>query len=161
MSLVIKPVEISSTTSTLIKTNFFWTKPLRIRGIELFSAATFFSMNDLVEKCEKFLEASNLRYPLQPESLAVLMKVALEASDLNLKKPDKRSILKINNVPKAKVKKASQEDIMHEHCYVDPPPPQKRRKLRRAKIKKATEVVEEECSLQMEVVREHNKVWRR
>ena len=42
---------------------------------------------------------------------------------------------------------------MHEHCYVDPPPPQKRRKLRRAKIKKATEVVEEECSLQMEVVR--------
>ena len=37
----------------------------------------------------------------------------------------------------------------------------KTRKLRRAKIKKATEVVEEECSLQMEVVREHNKVWRR
>ena len=55
---------------------------MRIRGIELFSAATFFSMNDLVEKCEKFLEASKLRYPLQPESLAVLMKVALEASDV-------------------------------------------------------------------------------
>ena len=75
-------------------------------------------MNDLVEKCQKFLEASKLHYPLQPESLAVLMKVALEASDLNLKKPDKRSTLKKNNVPKAKVKKASQEDIMHEHCYV-------------------------------------------
>ena len=130
-----------------------------VRGIELLSAATFFSMNELVVRCEKFLEASKLRYPLEPESPAVLMKVALEASDLNLKKPDKRSILKINNVTKAKVKKASLEDIMHDHCYVDPPPPQKRRKLRRAKIKKATkEVEEEEYSLQMEVVRarEHN-----
>ena len=132
-----------------------------VRGIELLSAATFFSLNELVERCEQFLEASKSRYSLEPESPAVLMKVALEASDLNLKKPDKRSILKINNVTKAKVKKASQEDIMHEHCYVDPPPPRKRRKLRQAKIKKATEVVEEECSLQMEVVREHNKVWRR
>ena len=31
---------------------------------------------------------------------------------------------------------------MHDHCYVDRPPPQKRRKLRRAKIKKATEAEE-------------------
>ena len=63
------------------------------------SAATFFSVNELVERCEKFLEASKLRYLLEPESpAAVLMKLALEASDLNLKKPYKRSILKINNV---------------------------------------------------------------
>ena len=111
-------------------------------------------MNESVERCEKFIEESKLRFPLEPASPVVLMKVALEASDLNLKQPDKRSILKINN---AKVKKASQEDIMHDHCYVDPPPPKKRRKLRRAKIKKkATKAEEEECSLQMEVIREHN-----
>ena len=41
-------------------------------------------MNELVERCEKFLEASKLRYPLEQESPAVMMKVALEASDLNL-----------------------------------------------------------------------------
>ena len=45
-------------------------------------------------------------------------------------------------------------NIVTLRCYVDP-----RAKIK--KIKKATEVVEEECSLQMEVVREHNKVWRR
>ena len=50
-------------------------------------------MNESVERCEQFLVASKLRYPLEPESPAVLMKVALEASDLNLKKPDKRSFL--------------------------------------------------------------------
>ena len=32
-----------------------------VRGIELLSAATFFSVNELVERCEKFLEASKLR----------------------------------------------------------------------------------------------------
>ena len=42
-------------------------------------------MNESVERCEQFLVASKLRYPLEPESPAVLMKLALEASDLNLR----------------------------------------------------------------------------
>ena len=46
-------------------------------------------------RCEQFLEASKLRYPLdlEPESPVVMIEVALEDSDLNLKKPDKRSFL--------------------------------------------------------------------
>ena len=48
-----------------------------------------------MERCEQFLEASKLRYPLdlEPESPVVMIEVALEDSDLNLKKPDKRSFL--------------------------------------------------------------------
>ena len=125
-----------------------------VRGIELLSAATFFSLNELVGRCEKYIGESKLRYPLEPASPAVLMKVALEASDLNLKQPDKRSILKINNVSKVKARKASLEDISHDHCYVEPPPPRKKRKLKPAKNKKATEEVD--CNLQMDVINNNN-----
>ena len=51
-----------------------------VRVIKLFSAALFFSLSELSDRCEKALEESKLHYPLPKDSPAVLMQVALQAS---------------------------------------------------------------------------------
>lgn len=51
-----------------------------VRVIKLFSAALFFSLSELSDRCERALEESKLRYPLPKDSPAVLMQVALQAS---------------------------------------------------------------------------------
>ena len=56
-----------------------------VRVIELLSCASFFSLDELVSRCEVYLEESKARYPLEPHSPAVLMTVALQASSKNLK----------------------------------------------------------------------------
>ena len=76
-----------------------------IRTIKLLSAASFFSLSELLERCERSLEESKDRYPPTEDSLAVLMQGALQASKQNLKKPDPRCVLKINNITKCKSKK--------------------------------------------------------
>ena len=58
-----------------------------VRVIELLSCASFFSLNELVSRCEIFLEESKARYPLEPHSPAVLMTVALQASSKDQKRP--------------------------------------------------------------------------
>ena len=58
-----------------------------VRVIELLSCVSFFSLNELVSRCEIFLEESKARYPLELHSPAVLMTVALQASSKNQKRP--------------------------------------------------------------------------
>ena len=89
-----------------------------IRIIKLLSAASFFSLSELMERCEKALEESKDRYPIPKDSPAVLMQVALQASEQNLKKPDPRSVLKINNITKCKSKKGFLKDSIHDHNYL-------------------------------------------
>ena len=86
-----------------------------VRVIKLFSAALFFSLSELSDRCERALEKSKLRYPLPKDSPAVLMQVALQASKKNLKKPKpvKRSLL----VSKNESKKGYPTDTLHDHCY--------------------------------------------
>ena len=55
-----------------------------IRIIKLLGAASFFSLSELMERCERFLEESKERFPIPMDSPAVLMKVALQESE---KKP--------------------------------------------------------------------------
>ena len=62
------------------------------RVIKLLGAAYFFSLNDLVQRCERILEESKSRFPLDPSSPAVLMSVAVQVSKNNLKNPTKRSL---------------------------------------------------------------------
>ena len=75
-----------------------------VRVIKLFSAALFFSLSELSDRCERALEESKLRYPLLKDSPAVL---------INLKKPVKRSLL----VSKNESKKGFPTDTLHDHCY--------------------------------------------
>ena len=89
-----------------------------IRIIKLLGAASFFSLSELMERCERVLEESKERFPIPMDSPAVLMKVALQASEKNLKKSNKRSVLKINNQTKSKSKKGVLEDSMHDHNYL-------------------------------------------
>ena len=89
-----------------------------LRIIKLLGAASFFSLSELMERCERSLEESKERYLLPMDSPAVLMKVALQASEKNLKKSNKRSVLKINNQTKSKSKKGVLEDSMHDHNYL-------------------------------------------
>ena len=89
-----------------------------LRIIKLLGAASFFSLSELMERCERSLEESKERYLLPMDSPAVLMKVALQASEKNLKKSNKRSVLKINNHPRSKSKKGVLEDSMHDHNYL-------------------------------------------
>ena len=84
-----------------------------VRVIELFSAASFFSLSELSDRCERALEESKLRYPLPNDSPAILMKVALQASKKNLKKPVKRSLLLSKNESKI----GFPIDTEHDHCY--------------------------------------------
>ena len=58
-----------------------------VRVIEWLSGASFFSLNELVSRCEIFLEESKARYPLEPHLAAVLMTIALQASSKNQKRP--------------------------------------------------------------------------
>ena len=92
-----------------------------VRVIELLSCASFFSLDELVSRCEIFLEESKARYPLEPHSPAVLMTVALQASSKNQKRP----LITITES-----KEGLLYDVQHDHCYIDPPPPRKKRKLR-------------------------------
>ena len=58
-----------------------------VRVIKLFSAALFFSLSELSDRCERALEESKLRYPLPKDSPAVLMQVAKPKEACQKKSP--------------------------------------------------------------------------
>ena len=90
-----------------------------LRTIKLMSAATYFSLDNLVSKCELSLQKSKDRFILPRDSVSVLSAEALQISSKNfrpgLKATSRRSVLRINSI--VKHKRARSVDTDNDHFY--------------------------------------------
>ena len=90
-----------------------------LRTVKLMSAATYFSLDNLVSKCELSLQKSKDRFILPPDSVSVLTAEALQISSKNLrpglKATSKRSVLRVKST--VKHKRARSVDMDKDHSY--------------------------------------------
>ena len=96
------------------------------RTINLFVAASFFSLDELVTQCDQFLIDSKNRYSLPPGSAAVLTTVAFSVSKKNIRSEIKpksgKSLLRVQSTQ-------VDHDPFHDHNYLGIQKQEKKRKL--------------------------------
>ena len=90
-----------------------------LRTVKLMSAATYFSLNHLVSKCELSLQKSKDRFMLPRDSVSVLTAEALQISSKNFRPgliaTSKRSVLRVKS--KVNHKRARSIDMEKDHSY--------------------------------------------
>ena len=90
-----------------------------LRTVKLMSAATYFSLNHLVSKCELSLQKSKDRFMLPRDSVSVLTAEALQISSKNFRPgliaTSKRSVLRVKSI--VNHKRARSMDMDKDHSY--------------------------------------------